>query len=229
MINAIALDDEPKALQVIENHSTSISFLNLKKVFTDPFKALDYISENSVDLIFLDINMPDISGLEFTSKIRNKDLLIIFTTAYSEYALDSYEVEAVDYLLKPFEFTRFYTAVSKVRHRLNMPNKSRQEFFFVNTGNERHKISYEAIRFIEGNGNYVTYHLEDKKILVRSSIKQALECLPTSDFVQIQRSYIVSLRQITKIQDNHVLIGDKKISIGPKYKKAFQSIIECLS
>jgi len=229
MIKAIAVDDEPKALTVIEHHASRVSFLEVKEVFTNPFMALDFIQKNDVDLIFLDINMPGISGLEFSRAILKKEVLIIFTTAHSEYALESYEVEAIDYLLKPFEFTRFHTAVLKVDERLNASDKSRNDFFFVNTGNDRTKIFYKDISYIEGNGNYVTYYLDREKVMVRATIKETLSRLPSTDFFQIQRSYIIAINKIDRIKDNHVHIGNVKISIGPNYKEQFKSKLEDFS
>ena len=229
MIKAIAIDDEPRPLQVIGHHASRIGFLELKEVFTDPFKALDYILEKPVGLIFLDINMPDISGLEFCRQIRNKNILIIFTTAYSEYAVESYEAEAIDYLLKPFEFSRFHTAVSKAHERLSSRSRGAQEFCFVSSGTEQHRLPYAQIQYIEGCGNYVIYHLTDRDILVRSTIRETLSNLPPAAFVQVQRSFIVSLSHIDKIQDSHISIGSKRLSIGPKYRHAFQSLISSLT
>ena len=221
MISAIAVDDEPKALQVITSLATRVPFLQLAATFVDPWKALRYVNDHSVQLIFLDISMPDISGLEVSRALHSENVSIIFTTAHSEYALESYEVEAVDYLLKPFSFVRFHTAVTKVRERLG----SQQSFFFVNTGNQHRRVFYQDIRYVAGSGNYVTYHLEKEQILVRSTIKEALANLPTTHFAQIQRSYVVSLVHIEKIQDNHVYIGGTRLSVGPTYKDLFRSTI----
>lgn len=228
MINAIAIDDEPKALKIIENHASRVSFLELKEMFTNPFMALDFLQRNKIDLIFLDINMPDISGLEFSRAILKKEVLIIFTTAHSEYALESYEIESVDYLLKPFEFARFHKAVSKVNERLSLDNKSRTDFFFVNTGNDRTKITFNDISYIKGSGNYVTYYLNDKRVMVRATIKETLSRLP-SNFFQIQRSYIVAISKIDRVKDNHVHIANAKISIGPNYREQFKSKVEGFS
>ena len=222
MIRAIAIDDEPNALRVIESLAAKVSWLRLVGTFVDPVKALHYLNENTIHLVFLDINMPDVSGLELSRIIQKREVSVIFTTAHSKYALESYEVEAVDYLLKPFVFTRFHAAVSKVRERID----SGSDFFFVSTGHEQRKILYCDIRYVEGSGNYVTYHLPDDKIMVRSTMKRVLAELPTTDFVQIQRSYVVSLAHIDKIQDNHVHIDRVRLSIGPKYKEQFKSIIE---
>ena len=224
MINAIAVDDEPKALQVIRAHSAKIAALDLVEVFTDPVKALNFLDEHTIDLIFLDINMPDISGLEFSKAIQDQRVQVIFTTAHSEYAIESYELEALDYLLKPIEFTRFYKAVAKA-----IENSARSTTsFFVNTGREQTKICYDDILFVEGNGNYVTYHLDNAKVMVRSSIKEAISRLPSVDFIQVQRSYLVAMRHIDKIQDNHVHIGENKISIGPSFRDSFMSVVDRL-
>ena len=228
MIRAIAIDDEPNALRGIENHAAQVSFLQLVGAFTDPFKALKFLEENNVHLILLDINMPDISGLELSRIVKERNTFIIFTTAFSEYALESYDLDAVDYLLKPFEFTRFHSALLKVRKRLSSSSYT-SNFFFVNTGNERYKIRYRDIQYIEGNGNYITYHLGSEKVLVRSTIKQVLAYLPPSDFIQVQRSYIVALSHIDVIRDNHIHIGQVRISIGPTYKEQVKSIVDDFS
>lgn len=167
MIHTIAIDDEPKALEIIQRHAERIPSLNLKAVFTDPFEALAYLNEQPIDLVFLDINMPDLSGLEFSKAIRKKEVLVVFTTAYSEYALESYEVEALDYLLKPFDFSRFLAAVSKAEERLKKPVNIARDFFFVNSGNQHHKICFEDLNYIEGSGNYITYFTQTEKVMVR--------------------------------------------------------------
>ena len=229
MIRAIAIDDEPNALRIIENHASHIVSLQLVETFTNPFKALNFLEENHIHLIFLDINMPDISGIELSRIIQKNQTFIIFTTAYSEYALESYNVNAVDYLLKPFEFPRFHAAVLKVQNRLRTSSDALPEFFFVNMGSERHKIKYQDVKYVESSGNYVTYHLQSGKVLVRSTIKQVLTSLPASGFIQVQRSYIVSLNYLDLIRDNHIYIGEVRISIGPKYREHFKSIIDSFS
>lgn len=224
MIKAIAIDDEPKALQVIREHSSKISMLDLVEALTDPIKALSFLDENNIDLIFLDINMPDISGLEFSKAVQNRNVQVIFTTAHSEYAIKSYELDALDYLLKPIEFTRFHKAVIKAIKNSEQSAK----YFFVNTGREQTKICYDDILFVEGDGNYITYHLYNTEVMVRSTIKEAISVLSALDFVQVHRSYIVAMSHIDKIQDNHVHINDSKISIGPNFKEALMSKVKGL-
>ena len=160
MINAIAVDDEPHALQVVQAHAAKVPFLHLHQTFTDPFRALAYLPGHPINLIFLDINMPDLSGLAFTEAVQN-GALVIFTTAHAEHAVKSYEVEAVDYLLKPFGFARFLKAITRAQQLLSAPAPT-PAFFFVNTGHERHRVRTNEIHYLEGSGNYVIYHLTNK-------------------------------------------------------------------
>ena len=226
-IRAIAVDDEPHALQVVAAHAAKIPFLCLQEIFTDPFQALDYVSNNNIELIFLDINMPDLSGLAFIRTIRKAGVPVIFTTAHAQHAVESYEVEAADYLLKPFGFPRFLAAVTKVRERIKIPGDG-PGFFFVNTGRERHRVCYDEIRYLEGSGNYVLYHLVDRRLMVRSALKDALAQLPVGSLIQIQRSYAVALAWVDKVQDNHVFLGEDRLAIGPTYKEAFQARLASL-
>ncbi len=228
MINAIAVDDEPLALQVISAHAAKIPFLNLPETFTDPFRALDYVSDHAVDLVFLDIDMPDLSGLTFIKTIRKNGVRVIFTTAHAQYAVESYELEAVDFLLKPFGFSRFLEATTKVRERLRSQQPA-PAYFFVNTGRQRHQVRYDQIRYLEASGNYVLYHLTDRQLMVRTTIKDALAQLPTSGLIRIQRSFAVSLAWVDKVQDNHVYLGDARLAIGPTYQEAFWERLADLS
>jgi len=228
MIRAIAIDDEPRALNIIKSHATKVSFLNLAATFTDPFQGIEYINEHAPDVVFLDINMPDISGLQLLNNLT-KNPLIIFTTAHSEYAVKSYEVEAVDYLLKPFDYARFLLAVTKAKEKLGTSNQSINPFFFVNTGNQKQRLFYDDIYYIEGEGNYVNYYTEKGKTMVRSTIKKTLVLLPKDRFIQLHRSYVVALPWIDKIEDNHVVIGAKRIPIGATYRIDFLQKIDSLN
>ncbi len=226
IIRCIALDDEPRALEVLENHAGRTDFIKLEKTFTDPFQAIAYINQSSIDLVFLDINMPDIDGLSVLSHLRSKPL-VIFTTAHSEYALESYEVDALDYLLKPFDYARFFKAVSKARDRLE-ELKPAKELLFVNTGNKQERINLRQLQYIESEGNYVNYVTASEKLLVRASIKDTLKSLPETQFLQIHRSYIVALAHIDRIEDNHVFINKKMIPVGATYRAAFNRMIDGL-
>lgn len=228
MIRCIAIDDEPKALEVIKNHTSRIDFLILEASFVDPFKAIAYINQNSIDLVFLDINMPDISGIQLIKHLTTNPMLI-FTTAHNEYAVESYELKAVDYLLKPFDFSRFLLAITKAKEKLEKESVTLStNFFFVNTGTQRRRLFYHEISHIAGEGNYVNYFTKSDKIMVRSSIKETLQSLPDTIFMQIHRSYIIALPWIEKIKDNHIYIGEHQISIGATYRDHFMEVIDAL-
>jgi DNA-binding LytR/AlgR family response regulator len=226
-IRAIAIDDEPKALSIIESHAAKVSFLTLEACFTNPFKGIEFINEQRPDLIFLDINMPDISGLQLLKNLTQKSA-IIFTTAHSEYAVASYEVEAIDYLLKPFDYARFLLAVTKVKERLQQQYLPMNDFFFVNTGSQKQRIFYKDIYYIEGEGNYVNYYTTNQKIMVRASLKNILPELPSTRFIQIHRSYIIALPWVEKIVDNQVIINHQKLAIGASFRTAFLKRINAL-
>ncbi|MCB0703926.1 MAG: response regulator transcription factor [Saprospiraceae bacterium] len=227
MIKCIAVDDEPRALEIIRNHISRVPFLSLVADFIDPMQAITYLSENPVDLLFLDINMPDLNGLQFARSIPSNPL-VIFTTAHSEYAIESYEVEAIDYLLKPFDFARFFAAVSKAQERLKSEAPGSNNFFFVNSGTQKRRLFYDEIRYVEGEGNYVCYYTESGKVLVRASVKETKLLLPSNSFVQIHRSYIVSLQWIEKIEDNHVFVANTRIPISATLREPFLKLIDSL-
>lgn len=220
MIRSIAVDDEPKALSIIRNHADRIDFLDLALTFTDPYQALTYVSGNEIDLLFLDIQMPELSGLDLLKSFQ-KPPLIIFTTAHSEYAVASYEVEAVDYLLKPFDFSRFFLAVTRAKERLEQAIPLQRSYFFISSGKTKVRLSYDDIYYLEGAGNYVTYFTKEGKQLVRTTIREALSQLPDNRFFQIHRSYVVALPLIEKVQDHQVTINGARLPISAGFREAF--------
>jgi len=224
MIKCIAIDDEPKALEIIKNHVSKIDYLQLENVFTDPFKAITFINDSNIELLFLDINMPDIDGMNFVKHLIQKPL-IIFTTAHSEYAIESYEVEAIDFLLKPFDFSRFLAAANKAKERLLKLSAKTAAFFFVSSGTQKIKLIYDDILFIKGDGNYVTYQTKSGRVMVRNSITASRSELPSNTFVQIHRSTIVSLKWVDKVEDNHVYIVGNKFPISSTYRESFLRVI----
>lgn len=213
MIRAIAIDDEPVALKVVENHANRIPYLTLLASFTNAFEALKYLSSNKVDLIFLDINMPDITGLEFLKSLSTKPH-IIFTTAYSEYAVESYELEVADYLLKPFEFNRFLKAVNKVADLNSTDSKNH---LFLKVGYEYVRIDVEELKYIKGDGNYVGFYTADKKALCRMKMSEAEELLPNEFFVKVHRSYVINKSEITKVEKHQVHLGKDLIPLSKTY------------
>lgn len=216
-MKAIAIDDEPIALEIIKSHASKVPFLDLKAEFTDAFKALEYLQKENIDLIFLDIKMPDISGIDFYNSLSKKPLLI-FTTAYSEHAATSFELDAVDYLLKPFSLSRFIKGCNKAFELYNFRNAAETaDHLYVKTGYEQIKVMYDDILYLEAAGNYVTFVLKDKNILSRSTFIEAINLLPPDKFIRIHRSYIVALNKIDKAERHQVTINNKQIPVGEAY------------
>jgi two-component system, LytTR family, response regulator len=225
-MKAIAVDDEPIALEIIRSHASKVPFLDLKAEFTDAFKALEYLQKENIDLIFLDIKMPDISGIDFFNSLNRKPLLI-FTTAYSEHAVTSFEMDAVDYLLKPFSLSRFIKACNKAFELYNFRNSAEiSDHIYVKTGFEQLKVFYEDILFLEAAGNYVTFVLKDKKILSRSTFIEAINLLPADKFVRVHRSYVVCLNKIDKVERHQVTIGTRRIPVGEAFSQNLANILK---
>ncbi|MCX8525076.1 LytTR family DNA-binding domain-containing protein [Chryseobacterium formosus] len=222
MIRAIALDDEILALRIIENYAEKIENLTLEKVFNKQSDAQKHLNKFPVDLIFLDIEMPAKNGLDFYKNI-SQNTKVIFTTAYSEYAVDAFSVNAVDYLLKPFSFERFKTAVEKVKS--NIENNDAKHLS-IRADYKLHKINFNDIQLIEGLDDYIQIHLKDStKITARSSMKSILEKLSEKDFVRVHRSFIVPVNDIKTIVNKNIHIGDFIIPIGETYKEDVMRIL----
>jgi DNA-binding LytR/AlgR family response regulator len=235
MMNCIAVDDEPLALNLIEDFTKKIPFLNFVKSCKNAFEAIDILQKDIIDLIFLDINMPGISGVELLKSIEYKPL-VIFTTAYSEYAVQGFELSAVDYLVKPFLFERFFKAVNKAYELYNLKNKKgvsvsegnsyTEDFIFVKADYSSVKISLKDILYIEGLKDYVKIFLKEKKILTLITMKKIEEKLPSSNFIRVHRSFIVALDKIESIQRNRIIINNNWIPVGNSYKTEFYKRIE---
>lgn len=216
-MKAIAIDDEPIALEIIKAHAAKVPFLDLTATFTDAFKALEYLQRENTDLIFLDIKMPDISGIDFFNSLSRKPL-VIFTTAYTEHAVTSFELDAVDYLLKPFSLVRFIKGCNKAFELHTFRNLAEPaDYLYVKTGYEQIKVLYDDILYLEAAGNYVTFILKDQNILSRSTFNEATNLLPTDKFIRVHRSYIVAISKIEKVERHQVTINKIKIPIGEAY------------
>lgn len=228
MLGAIAIDDEPIALEVIKNLSAKIPFIDLKACFTNAFEALDFLRNEKIELIFLDIKMPDISGIDFLRSIPNPPM-VIFTTAYSEHAVQSFELDAIDYLLKPFSLSRFLKACNKAHQQYELKNKSNAGLLptsvFIKSGYEQIRVELGEILYAESNGNYMQFVLCDKKIMSRLTISEAEALLPAGMFIRIHRSYIVSKKHINKIERNNVYINDIEIPVGANYTNEIMKIL----
>lgn len=221
----IIVDDEPPATRILENYIGKVSFLEKIGVFNDSLKALEFLNTQSVEVIFLDIQMPQLTGLQI-SKIISKDIKVIFTTAYPDFALEGFELNAVDYLLKPISFERFYQAVSKLNEVSKtevLSNNTSSDFIFVKTDgkNKFQKLVLEDILYVESLQNYVCIRTVKQQIITHSSLKNVIESLPEKDFIQIHKSYVVALKQIESTDNFSVFIDAKELPIGATFKDAF--------
>ena len=223
-MNAIALDDEPLALEVVRSHASKVPFLNLKAEFTDAFKAMEYIQKENIDLIFLDIKMPDISGIDFLNSL-NKKPMVIFTTAYSEHAVTSFELDAIDYLLKPFSLSRFVKGCNKAYELFQLRNKSGSaDFIFLKTGYEQEKVNFDDILYLEAAGNYVNFVLKNKSLLSRMTFAELEVILPKNKFIRIHRSYMAAVAAINRIERHQIHIKDIQIPVSESYMANLSSL-----
>lgn len=223
-MKAIAIDDEPIALEVVRSHASKVPFIDLKADFTDAFKAIEYLQREPVDLIFLDIKMPDISGIDFFNSLSKKPM-VIFTTAYSEHAVTSFELDAVDYLLKPFSLARFIKGCNKAFELHNYRNSAEvNDHIFIKTGFEQIKVLFDEILYLEAAGNYVTFALKDKSILSRSTFNEAVDLLPREKFIRVHRSYLVAANKIDKIERHQLTITDRKVPVSEAYSQNLNSL-----
>ncbi|MBI1836301.1 MAG: response regulator transcription factor [Flavobacteriia bacterium] len=224
MINCIAIDDEPLALEIIEVFCESTPFLKLHKTFTKTSEAAAFLTTNSIDLLFLDIQMPDMSGIDFYKQI-NQNTMVIFTTAYSEYAVEGFNLSAIDYLLKPFELERFKQAVEKAKSYYNFlyqNEKSTIQYLYVRSEYSLVKIPFNEILYIETLDDYIKIHqLGKKPVLTLMSMKSINEKLPDSDFIRVHRSYIVPFSRIESVRGKIISMGITEIPIGKSYEEVF--------
>jgi len=222
MIKAIAIDDEPLALEVIRSLAAKVPFLEVKAYFNDAFAAIDYLAKEQVDLLFLDIKMPDISGIDLMESLQQKPL-VIFTTAYAEHAVTSYELNALDYLLKPFAFTRFLKACNKAHEQVLLKQKSVPvaDSIFIKAGYDQIKIAFNELLYLEGAGNYMTFVLTDeRKIMSRLTVGEVITLLPTDRFLRVHRSYIVNKDKVDKIERHQLHIGKNVVPVGGSFDVA---------
>lgn len=232
-IRCIAIDDEPLALQQVVAYIHKLPFLDLVGECSSAFEALDIIEKEEVDLMFVDINMPDLNGLEFVQSLTQKPLLI-FTTAYSEYALEGFKVDALDYLLKPFSFAEFSKAASKARTQFELIKKapekveSNDDFLFIKSEYKLVRINFNDIQYIEGMREYVRIHLIGQKpVMTLLSMKSLEAKLPANKFMRVHRSYIVNLTKITTVERFRIIFDDKElIPVSENYKEKFQQFLD---
>lgn len=229
MINAIAIDDEPPALKVIENFCSKVDFIKLQKTFTKPNDALKHLVKFPVDLLFLDIQMPSVSGVDFYKQIQ-QETMVIFTTAHSEYAIEGFNLSAVDYLLKPFTLERFVQSVNKANDYYNYQkqlDKSTQQYLYVRAAYSLVKIDIRDILFIEGLDDYLKIHILGKNpIVARMTMKNIAEKLPSKEFIRVHRSYIVPFSRIEAVRNKTLFLAGKEIPIGSSYEEMLNSMLK---
>jgi two-component system, LytTR family, response regulator len=231
----LIVEDEPLARNLLTEYVKKVPFLNLVQACSNPMEALEVLRTNPVDILFLDIQMPEITGITFL-KILQKKPLVILTTAYSEYALESYELDVVDYLLKPVTFDRFLKAVDKASQRLNAGSATSHEraaatdptqpFVFVKDGTKLVKINFDDILYVEGLKDYVTIHTKTQKVVSLQRLKTLEMQLPAERFIRIHHSYIVAIKAIDVVHKGEVQIGPAMIPISDTYRKAFKELID---
>lgn len=228
-MNCLAIDDEPLALNVIKDFCSKLEFINLVGTYTNAMDALQVLENQDIDLIFLDIHMPNINGLEFAKTMTNPPM-IIFTTAYSEHAIEAYDLNAIDYMVKPIPFDRFLKSVNKAQSLYKLQNSNQKtslnEFMMVKADFATLKVSFKDILYVEGLKDYVKIFFKDKMILTKTTMKNIEKKLPQQHFIRIHKSYIVNLLSVEKIESNHIIYGRAKLPIGNSYRMAFFDMID---
>ncbi len=236
MIRTIVIEDEPLARNLLTQYIEKVSYLELVQTFSDPLKGLEYVNNHEVDLMFLDIQMPNLSGIGLLRIIQKKPEVIL-TTAYSDYALDGYDLNVADYLLKPITFERFLQAVEKVKQRRegarlnseqpkNAGPPPEDDFMFIKDGTKLIRVNINNIMYIEGLKDYVTIYTPEQKIVSLQRMKNLETQLPKSQFIRVHHSYILSLKWINAIHKDFVEINKVQIPIGETYRKAFREFID---
>jgi DNA-binding LytR/AlgR family response regulator len=229
MIRAIAIDDEPPALRILEKFCSDTDFIQLEKTFTNPQEALRYLKNYPVDVLFLDIQMPSANGIEFYKSLSTS-VMVIFTTAYSQYAIDGFNVNAIDYLLKPYTYARFLQAVAKAQQLFLQQHSSSLQaprFLLIRADYSLVKVMLDSILYVEGLDDYLKIHVSDgKPVVVRMTMKAMLEKLPADKFARVHRSFIVAIDKIESIRNKMINICEQQIPIGSKFEEAFHQRLQ---
>lgn len=230
-LQAIAIDDEPIALEVVKNLLGEVPFVELQECFIKAIDAIGFLQENVVDLIFLDIKMPGLSGIEFLKSLPNPPM-VIFTTAYSEHAVQSFELDAIDYLLKPFSLPRLLKACNKAMALQLLKSNSGQPavellpVIFIKSGYEQVKIDLGDLQYVESVGNYIRFHVRGQTIVSRLTMSEAEALLPVKAFVRIHRSFIVAKTKITRIDKRSVWLTGIEVPIGASFTTEIKNLVK---
>lgn len=236
-INCIAIDDEPLALDIIKDYCSKVAFLDLLKTFDNAIESIEFIRSNKIDLMFLDIQMEELSGIQLLNALKHRPY-VIFTTAYDQYAIQSFELDVIDYMLKPISFERFLKGVNKVFERIQLEsgNQPKQEaskpkpaeasFFFVKTETRMERIENQDVLYVEGMGDYWRIVTKTRRIMTLMNAKKLEEVLHEPQFCRVHKSFFVALDKIESIERNRIKIGDQYIPVSETYRKAFFDQVE---
>ncbi len=242
ILKCIAVDDEPLALDIIADYVSKIPFLELVMRTENPIEAMQLVQEGNIDIVFLDVQMPELTGIQFL-KIAGDKASYILTTAYSQYALESYDLNVSDYLLKPIAFDRFYKAVEKVRNQnqkrssvpltpvvevaaMPLSTTAMQDFIFVKTEHKIQKIQLDDILYIEGLKDYISIFTKTERVITLQNMKKMEETLPKGSFIRVHKSYIIAIDKIESIERSRIAIAGKTIPVGDTYREAFFRLID---
>lgn len=225
-LQCIILEDEPVAIQKMISYIQKTDFLELKNTFSDPLLALQFLENDFADIAFVDIQMPEISGMDWAKIVKGK-LMLIFTTAYSKYAIEGYKVNAIDYLLKPFSYAEFYEAALKawqMKEKNKLPTTTGKNFLFVKVGYKVQLFNFDEIKYIKASVDYSEIFLNKTSVLANITLNEILNQLPSSIFLRVHRSFIVNISKITFIERNTILIDNERIPVSCKYLDNFKLI-----
>lgn len=237
-IRCLVIDDEPLAIEKLRSFISKVSFLELLETFQNGIDAIPLLNTGTIDLLFLDIQMEDLTGIQLLEVLHHKPY-VVFTTAYSEYAIKGYELDVIDYLLKPISFDRFMVAVNKVADQIRLIDSARNnqlkddeqkgiDFILVKADYHMQKITFDEILFIEGMKDYLRIHTPEKRVMTLQTFKNMEDILPYDKFCRIHKSYIVSLSKIEKIERNQVIINGERLPIGETFRKTFFDVLKKL-
>lgn len=233
MMNCIAVDDEPLALTLLKDNISKVPFLNLVVVCNDAFEAMQALQEHEIDLVFIDIQMPGLTGLQFIESLEHKPL-VVFITAYKQYAVESYDLAVVDYLVKPVALERFIKACNRAKELHELKTAKHQtsansplDYFFVNADYSQVKVVYSDIIWMEGLGDYIKIHLKSSKkpLVIRTNFKSILQELPTGKFIRIHKSYLVAISEITAVRKNSIFLNEKELPVGETYREDVEKFV----
>lgn len=218
---AIALDDEPASLEILRRHAEKVPFISLTQAFVSTAEALAYLNQNVVDVLFLDVQMPDMLGTDFARLIKNTQPQIVFVTAYPDYAVEGFALQALDYLLKPVEFARFLQACNRALGQL--PKKAGEpSSIFVKDGYDWVRVNLDEILYIQSDSNLLFIHERSRKVTTRMTLNEMLAQLPTAQFLRVHKSYLVALKAIQKMERHQVTVGNVMIPLAGSYKAALE-------